>query len=181
MNFIFEIQKKSVTLFIMDSIKIERVALFPGSFDPFTRGHAAVVESALRLFDRVVVGVGSNISKSALLSVESRRQLIEDYYAAEPRVEAHIYSGMTGDFAREIGAVAMVRGVRNSMDLEVERTLEAVNREIYPELQTVMLLTPAAVAHISSSCVRELLTFGRSVESMMPDGVDIEQYIERQK
>ncbi len=157
-------------------IKTERVALFPGSFDPFTRGHAAVVESALRLFDRVVVGVGCNVSKSALLTASERCRLIEEYYADEPRVEARIYSGMTGDCAREVGAVAMVRGIRNSMDLEMERTLEAVNREIYPELQTVMLLTPADVAHISSSCVRELLAFGRSVDTMMPEGVDIERY-----
>ncbi len=157
---------------------MERVALFPGSFDPFTRGHAAIVESALRLFDRVVVGVGYNISKSGLLSPDERCRLVADYYATESRVEVQKYSGMTGDFAREVGAVAMVRGIRNSMDLEMERTLEAVNREIYPELQTVMLLTPAEVAHISSSCVRELRAFGRSVESMMPDGVDIEEYID---
>ncbi len=160
----------------MNNFKIERVALFPGSFDPFTRGHAAVVESALRLFDRVVVGVGSNITKSSLLSTEERCRLIEEYYSTEDRVEARIYIGMTGDFAREIGAVAMVRGIRNSMDLEMERTIEAVNREIYPELQTVMLLTPASVAHISSSCVRELLAFERNVETMMPEGVDIEKY-----
>lgn len=158
---------------------MERIALFPGSFDPFTRGHAALVSSALILFDRVVIGVGVNISKSGLLSPEQRLRLIEEYYHDEPRVETYIYSGMTVDFAREIGAVAMVRGVRNSMDLEVERTLEAVNREIYPELQTVMLLTPAPVAHISSSCVRELLAFGRDVASMMPEGIDINEYTKK--
>ncbi|MFI3269704.1 MAG: pantetheine-phosphate adenylyltransferase [Rikenellaceae bacterium] len=162
----------------MEQESVERVALFPGSFDPFTRGHAAIVESALRLFDRVVVGVGYNISKSGLLSPDERCRLVAEYYADERRVEVQKYSGMTGDFAREVGAVAMVRGIRNSMDLEMERTLEAVNREIYPELQTVMLLTPADVAHISSSCVRELRAFGRGVESMMPEGVDIEEYID---
>ncbi len=154
----------------------ERVALFPGSFDPFTLGHAAVVESALRLFDRVIVGIGCNVTKCSLLTASERCRLVSEYYMDNPRVEARMYSGMTGDCAREVGAVAMVRGIRNSMDLEMERTLEAVNREIYPELQTVMLLTPACVAHISSSCVRELLAFGRNVESMMPAGVDIEQY-----
>ncbi|MFI3289924.1 MAG: pantetheine-phosphate adenylyltransferase [Rikenellaceae bacterium] len=158
--------------------KRERIALFPGSFDPFTKGHAALVSSALKLFDRVVVGVGCNISKSGLLEPEQRVRLIDDYYLDEPRVTSSIYRGMTVDFAREIGAVAMVRGIRNSMDLEMERTLEAVNSEIYPELQTVMLLTPASVAHISSSCVRELLAFGRDVSSMMPIGINIEDYRE---
>lgn len=160
----------------MKANRLERIALFPGSFDPYTKGHAALVDSALRLFDRVVIGVGCNISKSGLLTPEQRVHLIADCYHDEPRVECKIYQGMTVDFAREIGAVAMVRGIRNSMDLEMERTLEAVNSEIYPELQTVMLLTPAVVAHISSSCVRELLAFGRSVESMMPDGIKIENY-----
>ncbi len=162
----------------MEERKVERIALFPGSFDPFTKGHAKLVDSALKLFDRVVIGVGCNISKSGLLTAEQRVKLITDYYTDELRVDTYIYNGLTVDFAREIGAVAMVRGVRNSVDLEMERTLEAVNREIFPQLQTVMLFTPAEVAHISSSCVRELLAFGRDVKSMMPDGVDIERYRE---
>lgn len=137
------------------------------------------MSSALKLFDRVVIGIGSNISKSYLLSATERKRLIEEYYHDEPRVEVVIYENMTVDFGREVGAVAMVRGIRNSMDLEMERTLEAVNREIYPDLQTVMLLTPANIAHISSSCVRELLAFGRSVETMMPDGVEIMKYIKK--
>ncbi|MFI3304919.1 MAG: pantetheine-phosphate adenylyltransferase [Rikenellaceae bacterium] len=152
-------------------------ALFAGSFDPFTLGHAAIVESALRLCDRVVVGVGHNISKRSLLSGEQRVRLISEYYASDPRVTATLYEGLTGNFAREVGATILVRGVRNSIDLEVERTLEAVNRGIYPELQTVMVFTPAEVAHISSSCVRELLAFGESVDAMMPRGVDIYEYI----
>ncbi|MFI3258633.1 MAG: pantetheine-phosphate adenylyltransferase [Rikenellaceae bacterium] len=155
----------------------ERVALFAGSFDPFTLGHAAIVESALRIADRVVVGVGSNISKRCLLSPSQRKGLIEEYYANEPRVSVATYNSLTGYFAREVGATLLVRGVRNSIDLEAERTLEAVNRGLYPELQTVMLFTPAQLAHISSSCVRELLAFGESVDALMPEGVDIYKYI----
>lgn len=157
----------------------EKVALFAGSFDPFTIGHAALVESALRLFDRVVIGVGRNITKQSLLSVERRRELIADYYADDDRVEATAYDGLTGAFAREVGATVLVRGVRNSIDLETERTLETVNRGLYPELQTVMLFTPAEMSHISSSCVRELLAFGQDVTSMMPRGVDIFNYMKK--
>lgn len=157
--------------------KSEKIAIFPGSFDPFTKGHEAVVESALKLFDRVIIAIGINISKSYLLSCDERKRLIEECYASQSRVSVATYQGMTGDFAREVGAVAMVRGIRNSMDLELERTLEAVNRDIYPEVQSVLLLTPASVAHISSSCVRELLSFGRNVDSLMPNAINIEEYI----
>ncbi len=153
-------------------------ALFSGSFDPFTRGHAAIVEQSLRLFDRVVVGVGVNVNKKGLLTAEQRLRLIDDFYCDEPRVEVRLYSGLTGDEALSVGAHALVRGVRNTVDFELERTMESMNRRIYPQLQTVLLFTPAEVADISSSCVRELLAFGRSVEELMPEGVDIKQYLE---
>lgn len=153
------------------------VALFPGSFDPFTRGHAALVEQALRLFDRVVIGIGDNISKHALLSVDARRRLIEEYYADEPRVEVVVYSGLTGDCATECGAKVILRGVRNTLDFEYERVLEAANRRLFPEIVTTLLLTPAEVADISSSMVREWMAFGRNVAELMPEGVEIEKYI----
>ena len=154
-----------------------RIALFAGSFDPFTRGHEAVVEEALRLFDEVVIGVGDNISKRGLLSVEQRCQLIEDLYADNDRVRVAKYSTLTGDFAREVGATALVRGVRNTVDFEFERTIEATNRQLFPELTTVLLVTPAEYMHISSSTVRELLAFGREVDSYMPQHIKIENYL----
>lgn len=112
---------------------MERIAIFPGSFDPFTRGHEALVEQALRLFDRVIIGIGNNPEKHGLLPIENRRKLIADLYAREPRIEARIYAGLTGDFARETGACAILRGVRNTTDFEYERTMEATNHRIYPE------------------------------------------------
>jgi pantetheine-phosphate adenylyltransferase len=154
-----------------------KIALFAGSFDPFTRGHEAVVEEALRLFDEVVVGVGENISKKSLLSVEQRCRLIEDVYKDESRVKVTTYNTLTGDFARKVGATALVRGVRNTVDFEMERTMEATNRELYPELTTVLLVTPAEYMHISSSMVRELLAFGRDVKAYLPQDIDIKNYI----
>lgn len=156
---------------------MERIALFPGSFDPFTRGHAALVEEALHLFDRVVVGIGNNVAKSGLLAVEARKRLIDDLYAGEPRVEARIYTGLTGEFAEQLGACAILRGVRNTTDFEYERTMEATNHRLCPSITTVMLFTPAPVADISSSTVREVLRFGRSVEEFLPEGVEIENYL----
>lgn len=156
---------------------MERIVLFPGSFDPFTRGHAALVEEALNLFDRVVVGIGNNVAKTGLLPVEARKRLVDDLYAREPRVEAQIYTGLTGELAERIGACAILRGVRNTTDFEYERTMEATNHRLCPSITTVMLFTPASVADISSSTVREVLAFGRSVEEFLPDGIDITNYL----
>ena len=154
-----------------------KIVLFAGSFDPFTRGHEAVVEEALRLFDEVVIGVGDNVSKRPLLSLEQRCRLIEDNYKDNKRVRVAHYSTLTGDFARQVGATVLVRGVRNTVDFEMERTMETANRELYPELTTVLLVTPAEYMHISSSMVRELLAFGRDVSDYMPQNVKIENYL----
>lgn len=154
-----------------------KIALFAGSFDPFTRGHEAVVEEALRLFDEVVIGVGENVSKHSLLSVEQRCRLIEDNYKSDKRVRVARYSTLTGDFAREVGATALVRGVRNTVDFEFERTIEATNRELFPELTTVLLVTPAEYMHVSSSMVRELLAFGREVDDYLPQKINIKEYL----
>ena len=156
---------------------MKRIALFAGSFDPFTRGHEVVVEEALRLFDEVVIGVGENVSKRSLLSVEQRCRLIDDLYRDNDAVKVASYSTLTGDFAREVGATVLVRGVRNTIDFEFERSIEATNRQLFPDLTTVLLPTPADYMHISSSMVRELLAFGRDVSDYMPQGVDLADYI----
>lgn len=154
-----------------------KIALFAGSFDPFTRGHEVVVEMALRLFDEVVIGVGENISKKSLLSVEQRCRLIADTYKDESRVRVASYNTLTGDFAREVEATVLVRGVRNTLDFEFERTIEATNRQLFPELTTVLMPTPAEYMHISSSMVRELLAFGRDVKAYLPQNIDIKNYL----
>ena len=156
---------------------MERTAIFPGSFDPFTRGHAALVEEALNLFDRVIIGIGNNTQKQGLLTVENRKRLIDDVYRGNPRIEARIYTGLTGDFAIETGASAIIRGVRNTTDFEYERTMEATNHRIYPSITTVMLFTPAPVADIASSTVREVMSFGREVDEFLPEGISLKNYL----
>lgn len=152
-------------------------AIFPGTFDPFTRGHEAVVAQALSLFERVVIGIGDNCSKKSLLTAGARCRLVSDLYASEPRVEARIYSGLTGDFAAAEGAAAIIRGVRSVVDFEYERSMASVNRRLFPSLSTVILFTPAEVADISSSVVRELLLFGRRADEFLPEGVELEKYL----
>ena len=156
---------------------MQRVAIFPGSFDPFTKGHEAVVEEALKLFDRVVVAIGHNIQKRGFLMVEARKALIERVYKDNPRVEVTTYTTLTGDEARRVGATTIVRSVRNMTDFDYERTIANANRFAYKELSTVIVLVPVEVEHISSSLVRELHTFGRDVEGLLPEGIALGDYL----
>lgn len=158
---------------------MERIAIFPGSFDPFTRGHEAIVDEALRLFDRVIVAIGHNTQKRGLLTVDARKRLIEELYRTEERVEVVVYNTLTGDEARRLGAKTIVRSVRNAADFEYERTMERANRHIFPDLDTVILLAPAEVEHISSSLVRELHAFGHDVAELMPEGIRLEEYLDK--
>ena len=158
-----------------------KTAIFPGSFDPFTRGHEAVVAEALTLFDKVVIAIGDNIGKRSLLSVENRLQLIRKVYADNLRVECIAYSTLTGDAARAAGASAIIRGVRNTVDFEYERTMAQINRRIYPDITTVMLFTPPALADIASSTVRELWNFKHDVSALMPEGIKLEEYIDQEQ
>lgn len=156
---------------------MQRVAIFPGSFDPFTKGHEAVVEEALKLFDRVVVAIGHNIQKRGFLTVEARKALIERVYKDNPRVEVTTYTTLTGDEASRVGATAIVRSVRNMTDFDYERTIANANRFAYKELSTVIVLVPVEVEHISSSLVRELHAFGRDVEGLLPEGIAFGDYL----
>ncbi len=154
-----------------------RTAVFPGSFDPFTRGHEAVVSEALRMFDKVIIAIGDNCRKHSLLTVDNRLRLIGRLYAGNPRVECTAYGTLTGELARTAGASAIVRGVRDTADFEYERTMAQTNRRIFPEIATVILFTPQELADISSSTVRELLAFGCDVTGLLPEGIRIEEYL----
>lgn len=158
---------------------MERVAIFPGSFDPFTRGHEAIVTEALRMFDKVIIAIGHNSAKRGLLTPEARKRLIEQVYNGDARVEVTTYSTLTGDEARRVGATTIIRSVRNATDFDYERTMDHANREIFPELRTIIVIAPAEVEHISSSLVRELRAFGHDTSTLLPQGITLEDFIEK--
>ena len=144
-----------------------RVALFPGSFDPFTRGHQAIVERALPMFDKLVIAIGVNRAKKGWMPIEERLERLRALYANEPRVEVVAYETLTMDLAEQYGAKYILRGVRSVADFEYERTIADANRRI-AGLETVFLIADADTVHISSSLVRELASFGRDVSDLLP-------------
>lgn len=148
----------------------QRIAIFPGSFDPYTIGHASIVDRALPLFDKIVVAIGVNRNKRSFLTEEQRIRMIADLYADEPKVEVISYEGLTVDAARECGARFLLRGVRMIQDFEYEKNLAEVNRSI-SGLETVLLYTLPEYGHISSSIVRELISYGRDVSALLPKGM----------
>lgn len=144
-----------------------RTVLFPGSFNPFTKGHADIVERALALFDRVVVAVGYNENKADLSGIDERLETIRRIYACEARVEVLSYSCLTVDVARQVDASAVLRGVRSFKDYEYEMQMADVNRQL-TGLETVILFARPEYASISSSVVRELQHYGHDVTDFLP-------------
>lgn len=146
---------------------MERTVLFAGTFDPFTRGHHSLVQRALQLFDKVVVAVGRNAGKQCMFSPAERVAAIERLYAGEGRVEVRLHDGLTIDCAREVGAVALLRGVRSVKDFEYERELADVNKRL-GGIDTVLLVSEPEFSSVSSSVVRELISYGKDVAQFLP-------------
>lgn len=150
----------------------QRIALFPGSFDPFTIGHHSIVERALPLFDKIIVAVGVNANKHSFMTEKNRIEAIRAIYAAEPRIEVVSYTGLTVEAAAAHNARFILRGVRLIQDFEYEKNLAEVNRSI-SGIETVLLYTLPEYEHISSSIVRELISYGRDVSNLLPPNYKI--------
>ena len=141
--------------------------IFVGSFNPFTIGHQSIVNRALGLFDTLVIGVGVNSSKTSAADAQERVEAIRRLYAGDKRVEVDCYDDLTVDFARRHGARFVVKGVRNTVDFEYERTQADINRRL-TGLETVVLFAEPGMDSISSSIVRELAHYGRDVSEFLP-------------
>jgi len=139
-------------------------ALFPGSFDPFTIGHADIVRRALPLFDEVIIAIGINHQKKPLFPMEERIAMIQKAFRNEPKVRVLPFDTLTVDFARQQEAQYIIRGIRSVADFEYERTMADANRELSAEgIETVVLFTRPELAHVSSSFVRDLASHGRDI------------------
>ncbi|HOV35840.1 MAG: Phosphopantetheine adenylyltransferase [Bacteroidetes bacterium ADurb.BinA261] len=150
----------------------KRIALFPGTFDPFTIGHESLVQRALGLVDEIVIAIGVNESKKTYFSLEQRLDMIGNLYQNEPRVKVGYYDCLTIDFAKKTGAKYILRGIRSVNDFEYEKTIADMNRAL-SGIETFVLFTEPALTHVSSTQVRELLRYGHDVSDFVPKGMKI--------
>ena len=148
----------------------QNTGIFVGSFNPFTIGHDSIVRRALPLFDKLVIGVvGDHVSKPDIPPATERMKAIEDLYKDEPRIEVKPYYGLAVDFAREVGAHFIVKGVRSVKDFEYEREQADINRQLTKgEVETILLYSEPQFSSISSSMMRELEHFGVDVSDYLP-------------
>ena len=135
-----------------------RTVLFPGSFDPFTAGHEAIVRRALALFDKIYIAVGVNTDKKYMFSIEERLKIIRNFFPDDKRIEPVSYSGMTVDLCHQLNTRFIIRGIRNAADLDYEQTIAAVNQTLDPQIETILLLADSQHRDISSTLIREQLS-----------------------
>lgn len=146
-------------------------AAYSGTFDPITFGHTDIIERAARMFPRLLVAVGLNPSKNPRFTIEERCQLVEASVAHLKNVQVKPFAGLVVDFARENGVTVLVRGVRSVGDFDYEKQMAVMNRDLYPQLDTVMLVPSPETAHLSSSLVREIAGLGAPIEKFVPKPV----------
>jgi pantetheine-phosphate adenylyltransferase len=146
----------------------ERVAVYPGSFDPPTNGHLDLIQRAAQLFDRLIVAVATNTAKQGLLSVEERIEMLRTISSDIPNVEVTSFVGLTAEFARECAAMAVVRGLRVMSDFEFEMTMAITNQKLNPSLETVCLMPSEPHLFLSSRIVREIARFGGDLSGLVP-------------
>lgn len=151
----------------------KKIAMFQGSFDPFTRGHESIVRRALPLFDEIVVAVVSNIAKKPFMNLENRLEFIKQVFAHEPKVRVVASDGLTVDVAREVGATCLLRGVRMIQDFENEMHMAEINRRL-SGIETVLMYTLPEFSHISSTIVRELYNYNQDVSDYLPQSSPID-------
>lgn len=160
---------------------MKKVALFPGSFDPFTAGHLNILRRALTMFDEVVVAVGINQDKSGFYPMDVRIAIIEQAARGLEGVRVIKYETLTIDICRQLGIRHIVRGVRNMLDFEAERSIADANRRLAPEIETIIIPTAQEYAHISSSAVRDILRHHGDTSLFVPDGVVLPDYTDYEK
>jgi pantetheine-phosphate adenylyltransferase len=144
-----------------------RIAIYPGSFDPPTRGHEDLVRRSLALCDRLIVAVASNVAKQALFSVEERLDMLRGAVGGDPRISFEAFDGLLAVYAKRAGATMVVRGLRAVSDFEYEFQMALMNRQLHPSLETVFLVPAVDLTYLSSSLVREVARFGGDVTALV--------------
>lgn len=155
---------------------MKKVAVFPGSFDPFTIGHEAIIRRALFLFDEIIIAVGANALKKNFYSLETRKEMITRVFEDEPGVRVDHYEGLTVDYCKKIGAGYLLRGLRTAADFEFERAIGQVNKSLAPDIETVFLLTVPEHSFINSTIVRDIIKSGGDASKFVPEAINLKDY-----
>lgn len=155
---------------------MSKIAVFPGSFDPFTIGHESIVHRALELFDKIVIAIGHNENKKAFFPLQARLDMIREVFLNESEIEVVHFEDLTVNLCKRVGAKYILRGLRTSADFEYERAIAQVNKAMYPELESVFILTLPEHTSINSTIVREILKYGGDASKFLPVSVDLKKY-----
>jgi len=155
---------------------MKKIAVFPGSFDPFTIGHEAIVRRALKLFDEIIIAVGANALKQNFYSLEIRKEMVSKVFMDEPKIRVDHYEGLTVDYCKKNGAAYLVRGLRTAADFEFERAIAQVNKALAPEIDSVFLLTVTDHSYINSTIVRDIIRSGGDASRFVPDAINLKNY-----
>jgi len=150
---------------------MQRICLFPGTFDPLTLGHVDIINRALPLFDKIIVGIGLNAAKAPMFSAEQRLQWVSDIYASDNRVEGAVYDGLTVEYCKKIGAHFILRGIRYVSDFEYEKTIADANRTLDKTIETIFLTGEPKYTSVASTIVRDILRNGGDASPFLPDTV----------
>ncbi len=148
-----------------------KTALFPGSFDPFTKGHEDLVRRALQLFDKVIIAIGDNSSKTNLFSPEKREAVIKKVFEGENKVLVIVYKGLAVDCCKKAGAAFILRGLRNTNDFDFERPIAQMNHDLDASIETVFIMTSPHLSHISSTIVRDIINHGGNISRFVPGAI----------
>ncbi|PVX52460.1 phosphopantetheine adenylyltransferase [Balneicella halophila] len=154
----------------------EKVAIFPGSFDPFTTGHEYIVNKGVDIFDKIIIGVGFNATKKSFFPLEQRIKWIETLFANEPKISVESYEGLTIDFAQKHHASYILRGLRTSSDFEYERAIAQMNKALSNGLESIFLLTPPELTPVTSTIVRDIIRHGGDASMFIPDKLDKSEF-----
>lgn len=154
----------------------EKIAIFPGSFDPFTKGHEFILRTGLDLFDKIVIGVGHNATKNSFFPLEKRIEWIKQIFAKDPKVSVVAYEGLTIDFAKAQNARYILRGLRTASDFEYERAIAQMNKTLSNGLESVFLLTTPELTPVTSTIVRDIIRHGGDASVFIPDALDKSEF-----
>lgn len=152
---------------------MQRICLFPGTFDPVTLGHIDIINRAIPLFDRIYVGIGINSAKNPMFSAEQRMEWFQEIYRNEPKVESVVYDGLTVNYCRQIGATFILRGIRYVSDFEYEKTIADANRTLDKNIETIFLTGEPKYTSVASTIVRDIIRNGGDASPFLPDAVNL--------